>query len=205
MLAGCGPFIGWAVNAFAPPQKVEPVYRPPAGKRVLVFVDDLLRPVAYEPIKAELTEQLNRQLTEHDVAKTAVPYEDLLTLQAAMPEFNQLAVSEVARHLDAELVVYLDVDEFALKDDEANPLWQGRLTVSVRVVDPAAGRLWPDDRAGGYPVPTVEIPAHPHNSPNHGAELSRTLAAQMADRVAKLFYKHEISAREAAEREAKQR
>ena len=210
-LQGCAA-IGWMVNAFAPPKKVDAIFKLPEGKKVLVFVDDLLRPVDYEPVKAELTEGINRQLEAHDLAKETIAYEDLLTLMAATPEFNELAVSEIGERLGADIVLYVEIDEFALKDDEVSPLWHGRLAAGVRVVDAKdatpgsdddamGARLWPDDRAGGYPVRPVEIPAHAASSDGHGAQLSQTLAAVMADRVAKLFYKHEITAREAAELE----
>jgi hypothetical protein len=198
-LMGCGPLIGWMANTFAPPQKVPALYRPPPGKKFLVFVDDILNPVGYEPIKAELTQHLNRQLEEKNVAADIVAYEDMLTLKAAIPEFNRLSVSEVGGKLGADIVLYVKVDRFSLKDNEATPLWQGRLHTTVRLVGVEVGRLWPEDRPEGYPVEPLEPPAETHPSPNHGEVLSKALAETMAGRIAKLFYDHEISAAEARE------
>ena len=201
VLGGCQPIIGWMVNAFAPPKQVEALYEPPAKKKILVFVDDLRNPVSYEPVKGELTDRLNDQLTAHRIAGQTVTYEDLLRLIAATPNFNELAVGEVGQRLGADIVLYVEIDEFSLRDAEDNPLWQGRLSTKVRMVDVLGGRLWPEDRPDGYPLEPVETPATSHLSASYGEQLSRDLAALMADRIAKLFHKHKVSAEEAAQRE----
>jgi len=198
-LGGCGPFIAWVANAFAPPQKVPALYRPPSGKKFLVFVDDILNPVGYEPIKSELTRGLNRQLKDSRIAADAVSYEDVLTLKSSTPEFNRLSVSEIGQKLGADIVLYVKIDRFSLKDNEATPLWQGRLHTTVRLVAVGVGRLWPDDRPEGYPVEPLEPPAETHPSPNYGEVLSKALAQQMAERITNLFCDHEISAAEARE------
>jgi len=193
MLGGCT-LANWFVAVFSPPQKVHARYEPAKDKTYLVFVDDLLCPVTYEPIKRELTESLSKQLTEHDIASSTVPYEDLLDLMATNPNFNSMHVPTVGRKLGADMVLYVQIDEFALKDDQASPLWKGLLRVTVKVVDSDAGRLWPPDRPGGYPVPAIETPQTEHPSPAYGAELASILADKAADRIAKLFYEHEVSA-----------
>ncbi|MHC4294948.1 MAG: hypothetical protein ACYSTL_05125 [Planctomycetota bacterium] len=204
-LAGCQPVIGWLVNVFAPPKKVAPVYAPPPDKKVLVFVDDLTNPVSYAPIKGLLTKRLNDRLIEHRVAADVVPHGELLTLMAATPEFNQLGIVQVGSQLGADLVLYIHIDEFSLKDNEATPLWTGKLRTKVRLIDVQKGllkqqpRLFPEDRPEGYPVKDVETPAETHPSPRYGEDLAKTLADKMADRIAKLFYEHEITAQEARE------
>ena len=198
-VAGCGPMIGWFVNAFAPPQKVRALYEPPADKKLLVFVDDMLNPVSYEPVKGELTKRLNRQLTEHKVVAQTVTYEEILDLMAATPNFNELTVTEIGQKLKADVVVYVYIDEFTLKESEASPLWRGRMRATVRVVDVELGRLWPEDRPTGHSVKPVETPGASHPSPTYGTDLSKILAEKMAERIAKLFYTHRVGARQAAE------
>ena len=204
--AGCGPVIGWFVNAFAPPQKVKAVYQPPKGKKMLVLVDDIRNPVSYEPVKRELTERLNRQLEENKVAAQTVPYQSVLDLVTASTSFHELSVVDVGQKLGADLVLYVHVDRFSVKDDEASPLWQGRLEATVRMVDVQRGlaekrpRLWPEDRDEGYVVEPVETQPESHPSENYGEQLAETMAEQMADRIAKLFYDHEVRAQEAARR-----
>ncbi len=194
LISGCGPVIGWTLNTIAPPEKIKPVYSPPKSKIILVLVDDLVSPVAYGPIKGELTERLNEKLTEHKIAAETVPYTDLLKLISAAPNFNRLAVSEVGQKLGADLVLCVAINKFSLKDNEVSPLWRGHMETTVRIVDVEKGRLWPEDRPAGYPVKPIETPTKSHPSASYGIDVARTLAEKMADRIAKLFYTHKVSA-----------
>ena len=195
-LGGCGPLAAWTAAQFAPPEKVPATYDPPAQKTFLVLVDDYHQVLQYEPLKADLTAELNRQLREHRIARGVVEHDELLNLMETTPRFDDLSTAEVGRELQADIVLYVLIDRFSLKESPANPLWQGKLGASVRLVDVREGRLWPTDRLGGYPVPTVQLPPTSSDSPTAEAVLSRALARRMADRIAKLFYRHEVPQRE---------
>ncbi|MFA6133683.1 MAG: hypothetical protein WC869_06665 [Phycisphaerae bacterium] len=194
-LGGCGG-IGWLAAQFAPPKKVEPVYRMPSNKKILVFVDDLLAEVRYQPIKSELAERISERLSQHKVAASTIPYDQLAAMMTATSDFRRLSISEIGAKLGADLVLYVHIDKFSLKDDESGPLWRGELHTTVRVVDIKGGRLWPEDKPEGYPVPAVDLPPEESSSPNHGTELSRILADRMAENVARLFYEHRVPASE---------
>ncbi len=191
---GCTAIIGWIGSVLAPPQKIKAVYRPPKGKRILVFVDDIERPLSYNPIKGDLTRKINRRLEEAGVAAETVPYEKMLDFIAATPNFNHLPVSvaAVGRKLGADLVIYVHIDRFSLKDEEkVGTLWHGRFHARVRVVDVREGVLWPKDRPkAGFVVPAIETPDTPDSSPTFGTKLSEELAERMAERIAMLFYDH---------------
>ena len=190
---GCAPF-AWFVALFEQPVKVKAVFKPPKGKTMLVFVDNLSHWLDYEPVKGELTERLNKQLREHGIAAGTISHERLSEFIAATPRFNQLGVIEVGQRLGADIVLYVQIDKFSLKDDRVSPVWRGRFHVTVRVVDVKAGRIWPKGPGPGYVVPPVEIPARTDSSATYGAHLAKIMAGKMADRVAKLFYDHEVSA-----------
>jgi len=194
-MAGCQLF-PYLVAQFAPPKKVKALYKPQSKKKFLVFVDDYYEVADYEPIKGELTEQLNQQLLERKIASETIRHERLLELVDATSHFNRLSVSEVGRKLGAETVLYVLIDKFSLKDSETTLLWRGNLQVTVRLVDAKAGRLWPQDRPEGYPVPAVKLPLTDDSSPTYAEKMSKTLAARMADRITKLFYDHRVSAKE---------
>jgi len=197
VLCGC-PLVSWVVAQFAPPQKVKPKYTPPAGKKILVFVDDPFDQLDYEPIKGLLAERLNKQLVEHEVAGQTVPFRRMLHLVAATPGFNRLAISEVGQKLGADIVLYVRIDRFSLKDSEASPLWHGRFGTTVRMVDVATkARLWPTDWAEGLTIKPIELPTTEDASPQYGYEVAKKLADAMADRIAKLFYGHTIPVEEA--------
>jgi hypothetical protein len=196
-LHGCA-VLAYLAVAFAPPRKIPALYEPPEGKKFLVFVDDLQHGAVHEPVKQELTNQLNRMLVDNDVAASIIPYDDLLDLITVTPKFNRLAVNQVGQKLGADVVLYVRVDKFSVKDDDVSPLWHGQLEATVRVVDartsdPAEVRMWPKDDPEGHRVEPVEIPPETNSSPGFGDALSRKMAGQMADRVAKFFYEHEES------------
>lgn len=176
---------------FAPPKKVPPEFELPKGKNVLVFVDDMLNPVSYEPIKIQLTSRLNEHLVAHEVAAKTVSHDRLAALIAATPSFNLLSVSEVGQKLGADVVLYVRVDDFALKDVGAQQLWRGRIETTVRMVGVEAGRLWPKGRIAGHTMPPVEKPITVQASDSYADDLTNEMAAEMADKIAKLFYEHE--------------
>lgn len=200
-LTGCGAPIGWLVNAFAPPQKVEPEYVLPQGQCVLVFVDDMINPVNYEPIKSDLTAVINGNLLQYAGVAETISYEEILTLMSADSNFNQMSISEIGDRLGADLVVYVQIKKFSLKDDDSTLLWKGQLEATVRVVKVGEGRLWPEDRPGGHPIRPVETPSTANSAPLYGEQLTRLLAIKAGKQISQLFYEHEITAKEAADLE----
>jgi len=182
--------IAWLAAQFSPPEKVAPEYQPARGKTILVFVDDVLNPVSYEPIKIELANLVGEHLLAAKVAGKTIPYSRLADLIASTPKFNLLAVSEVGQRLGADIVLYVQIDEFALRDRSARQLWRGKLRTTVRLVDVEAGRLWPTDRPAGHVLPAVETPTTVETSSTQADEITRSLAGQMSDQIAKLFYEH---------------
>lgn len=196
---GCS-VIAWTATQFAPPQKVKALYHPPQGKTVLVFVDDVRDPVSYELIKRDLTEEVNKQLIEHKLAAQAVSYERLLEVVGQNKNFNQLRVVDVGKAVGADLVLYVEITKFRLKEAPGTALWDGQLVTSVRWVSttastPDEARLWPKDHPGasGYDLPAVGMPTKEDPSLSYGSELSKNLATRMADQIGKLFYDYEVS------------
>ncbi len=189
-LPGCA-VAAWIAAQFGPEKKVPAEYEPPAGTTILVFVDDMLHPVDYEPVKIQLTEMLNKQLVDNKVVSKTIPYSRLGEFISATPGFNSLAVSEVGQKLGADMVLYVQIDEFRLRDAAAtSELWKGRLATTVRLVDVTKGRLWPTDSPTGHMVPKAETQTVSDSSQARGEQISKELAAEIADKIAKLFYSH---------------
>ena len=191
-VGGCG-IIGWVVNAVMPPKNIPAAYELTPGEKVLVLVDDLGKPVRYEQIKRLLTENINRLLLENEAAETVVSYEDVFRLMASRTDFNRMGISNVARELGADQVIYVYLDEFSLKDAPNISVWQGKLGVLVRVVDVEGNTKWPADRPSGHRPEIVETSPVDNPSPTHGAEVASELADEMALKIARLFYKHTVA------------
>ena len=179
------------VEMVFPKDKVPAQFKLPKGKRVLVFPDDMHRPVAYPPVKRALAEKVGKVLLEKKAVAAVVPYDDLVDLQHAELSFNRLAVSTVGKRLGADLVILVSIDEFRLKDSPVGTLWRGRFVGKVRVVDVKEGRLWPDESAG-RPVAASE-PVSDNSSEIYGTVLSKQLAEKLGSEVAGLFHDRMVS------------
>jgi len=190
-LAGCA-IPAFLAAQWGPEEKIAAKFEPPAGKTVLVLVEDLAKPINYEPVKAQLTEMLNRQLVDHKVAARTIPFTRIGELATRSPDaYNNLSVSELGARLGADIVLYVNIEDFGLRDPAASDeLWKGRLETSVRLVDVTEGRLWPKDRPAGHRVDKAETPTITDSSPSRAEQVSQELARITADRIAKLFYDH---------------
>ncbi len=193
VLGGCAPF-AYVAAQFAPPERVAPVYEPPKGKTWLVFVDDFRQTVNYEPVRRALTEQLNERLIEEDVAAEVVSYDRLMELVARAPDFGKMRVGEVGRQLGAEVVLYVDLKSFRLKEHDQTSLWTGMIQTEVRLVSPESERLWPQDCGPdqGYEMTPVALPPVDEASETYAGELTRELAGKQATEIARLFHQYEI-------------
>ena len=190
-LGGCQ-FVAWFVAQFYPPKKVKALYKLPEGKKVLVFVDDLRRPVSYEPIKEGLAERLSAELIKNKVAASTVPYEKLEDLAHATRDFNRMPIPNIGRKLGADVVVYVEIREFSLKENDQSPLWQGRMDVNVKVVNSQTGLLWPEGRPDGYPLSYADSKPSENLSESYGIVVAKNLAAKTARNIGRLFYNHKV-------------
>lgn len=203
ILPGCAVF-AYLVTEFAPAQTVEAVYELPKDKRVLVFVDDYGNPddaVAARDIKRRLTRKLNHEFEQYEMVAATVPYAKLVDVQGATPNFRSLRTEEVGQKVDADLVVYVHLDRFVLRDPDSGRLWHGRLECSLKVLNVKqgmagrGGRLWPQD-AELHSVKAVDIPAESETSATHGEVLTRELIDAMAVRIGKVFRDHKMESRD---------
>ncbi len=189
MLSGCQAiFVG--LEKMFPKEKVSALYKLPGNKTVLVFPDDLQNPVSYPPVKRQLSLQLSDILKRQRIAAQTVAYEKLVDLRSSEPQFNLMGICKIGRKLGADLVVYVNIEQFTLKDNPVDTLWRGRLAGRIKVVDVLKGRLWPDESAG-YPVRVV-APLAESTSDTFGGELAKKLADDFAVEVAQLFHDHYV-------------
>jgi hypothetical protein len=193
--AGGCQFFAWFMAQFSPPKSVDALYKLPEGKKVLVFVDDFRRPVRWEPIKQLLTERINAELAEHKVAAATVSYEKLEDLVHAARDFNRMPIPNVGRELGADLVVYVEIRRFSLKENEQSPLWQGHMDVNVKAVNSRTGLLWPEDRPDGYPLSYADPRPSENLSETYGRVVAKNVAAKMGRNIARLFYDHTVPTR----------
>ena len=189
---GCA-VVAWTAAQFKGLEKIRALYHPPRDKKYLVLVESRT-PLNYPVIKTDLTRRINRLLIEHDLAASTVPHEMLANLSAAREDFNEMAISQIGEALGADVVLYVEIDEFMLKESRASPLWRGRLSTNVRMVEcPSGERLWPDlPPRMGLPVDAVQTETVEESSKYYGRKVSEQLADMMADKICKYFYDHRV-------------
>ncbi len=193
MIAGAGgcAAVAWFAATFSPPDPVPAVYEFPRQETVLVLVDDPGNIVGAMPVKYELTRQINEELKKNQITEHQISYKRLMDIAAATPEFNRLSTAEIGRKAAADIVLYVKIDHFSLKDNSMSPIWHGKFKTSVRVVDVEEGRLWPKDLVGGYPVQEVDTePIEGDGSSRFEIKLAKSMARKMAKNIVNLFYKH---------------
>lgn len=189
-LGGCA-IPAWMAAQFGPEEKIPAEFEPPAGKTILVLVEDRGNPINYDPVKLQLTDQINQQLLAHKIASNTIDYKKIGDLLTREPNANSLAVSEIGARLGADMVLYVHIDKFGLRDPDASEeLWKGRLQTTIRLVDVQKGRLWPVDKPDGQIIPEAETQTVSDNSPERAELVSKELAVETAEKIAKLFYAH---------------
>lgn len=189
IIAGCGA-AGWFATLL-PPDKIEAKFEFPKDKTVVVIVDDPNHLVNFSPVKFELARQLNKQFVEHEISQDVIPPEDVMRLITVTPNFKRLSNAEIGKKLGADVVVNIQIKRFRLKDADYSQIWHGKLQTAVRVVDVKKGRLWPNDSIAGYQSKVIETPRMEGNpSPQFEVKMAKAMATDMADVIAKYFYKH---------------
>jgi hypothetical protein len=172
-------------------QKVRAEYNIPKDKKILALVESSLCETD-QPIARMLTDQLNSRLTKEKIAASTVPYSAILDFAAVNPRFGHMRPFEIGRNLKADIVCYVLIQEFRLKDQNLGQLWRGNFQATVALLDVATGKqLWPVAGHEGHWVKPASTPPATESSPDYAAELARSLCESMADNIAKLFCDHE--------------
>ena len=174
------------------PEKIPAKYTLDETQRTLILVD---APRSPEVVKRTLTQAINKELTARGLLGEVVPYGDVVALRTRTPEYNRLAVTEVGEKLGAQNVICVHISTFKLKDNPADVLWHGQMETRVKVVavvkDNTSARLWPTDSPAGYSVGPVQRDESTNASSVYATALTKSLCTEMADEVAKLFYRHD--------------
>lgn len=191
---GCVPLVPWIEAVFAPDKVVPPEYEVPHDARMLVLVTDVqLADIATAAqIKRELTKQINIQLLHYNVVYDVVAYEDIQNLIATDRNFYDMLPGEIAAKLDADLVLHVRIDQFALKDSEYSTLWSGRLKTRIRLLSLDEDLLWPKDRPTGLAMPETKEVTYRDTTETYGVKLTETLAKNAATDIVKCFREYKI-------------
>jgi hypothetical protein len=101
-----------------------------------------------------------------------------------------MSIATVGRKLGADYVMYINIEQFTLKESAGDTIWHANLEGRLRVVDVQTGkRVWPEESAG-HPFKTG-MPTMENASPTFAGELTKALCAKTATEICYLFHPHE--------------
>ena len=196
LLGGCTPQ-GWVVLMRPDPEQK---YQYKLAKApLLVLVDEPVN-AARDPLtRYHLVSQLSEQLRKHKVNRQVIPEDDVQRILKTRPTAAQWTEAELGKALHAQQVLHVQIEP--LNRDDSDAFGMGgygvaKLSARVRVIDVDTGdQLWPIETAGQEVM--FEVPGREMRPADEGTRLRAALAVGLADRIAKLFYTHRISEKEA--------
>ena len=164
-----------------------------ASGPLLILVDDDLGLLTWAPARDLLTDEIGKRLREARANAQAVPSQTVNAMRRADPQFQERSISELGKKSAARQVLWLQIREFVATKDIDTVSDAARCRVRVKVFDPHAEnradmRLWPADRAGEIVVAAKSAAELVRLETDE--DIARTVIVEMADKIAKLFYKH---------------
>jgi hypothetical protein len=142
-----------AVAAMATPtqweQKVPAEYKLADNKpaRMLVLVEQPAWATSEANMRIYLAQALESRLVGNVGIKeeTFVPYQKLADMRSNSPDFAMLSPVQVGKALEAQMVLYIVVDNFELYGLSDGGYYKGRLDTRSGLYDVESGRaLWPE-------------------------------------------------------------
>lgn len=195
--AGCN-IVGPAYVLIAGPEKNSAAYELPKDRPAVVFVDDRLNRLDRRSLRNVIAAKATEELLKSGAVKTVIDPKAALVRVSGEAADAPTDIASLGASVGAEVIIYATVDEFTLSPDQST--FQPTATVRVKVIDcvnkPA--RLFPtEDKENGQAL-TVTLPYKQGQAPKNGGEYNLAqdrLAGELGERIAKLFFKHEVKDR----------
>lgn len=194
-LAACNIVAPAVILAKGPP-KYPAQFELDPKRPTVIFIDDRASRVRRTALRQMLAQAAEQELMTRRVVEEAQMISSRGALTAANNEHfdSPLSIVEIGRSVQAEVVIYVAVDEFSLSPDGTQFI--PGASFRVKVLDAVTGeRLWPKE-AAGQPV-RIEMHQKQGTTPTSRAELilaEEELAAYAGIGLAQLFYTHEVTA-----------
>ena len=188
MLGGCN-VAGYVSQGLIPPSDIPALYNP-ADRLTLVLVDDPGRKMPTIALADQVAGRVGQVLVAQKVIGRFVPTTVITELRDSETDFDRWAIDRVGRRIGAEQVIYVLLQDFQLT--ESGQIYRPVASVRVKVLDVASGsRMFPADNRHGYALTTVQE-YEDLEAGGRGTEavVARRLAEQLAEDIAKVFYKH---------------
>lgn len=182
--------------AVAGPGDVDAVLDLDKDRPTVIFVDDPGNRTSQRRFRAVIGETAQELLLRKKVIAQGNMIDTRSAMAAAMQETRgeRLSVTEIGTAVDAEVVIYALITDFALAPDGVTP--EPTISMQVKVFDAVTHqRVWPAPGNPGYPL-TLTLPPSPSfevDSRETAFEVQQSLAELGGVGLAELFYDVEIT------------
>ncbi len=191
LLSGCN-IIAPLVIILAPDPQVEAAYKL-QDRPTVVFVDDRNGLVSPTTLRRLVADRISQDLMLKKVITRTISPRDAEAVARQRDSHNaMLPIDAIGRAVGAEQVIYVEIIEFSDRIDRYTPRPRG--VCRVRVLDVTNRvRLFPaPDAAESSQTVEIfmdEIQAELYNSRATRSKIGESLANQLGDMTAKLFYR----------------
>ncbi len=193
LLAGCN-ILGPAIYLVHGPEKVPKLYGLDEKKRTVVFVDDRRNQLPRRQLRQVMAEKAQNALLDARAVEAMIDAKAALAVTARDKATEPMKITEIAKAVEADVIIYATVDEFVLSTDGQS--FSPAIRMRVKVLDAVKEvRLWPEDK-DGY-VLKLNLPLRQGFAPKNQSELMQgeNEAAESAGlALAQLFFDHEAQA-----------
>ncbi len=190
--AGCN-ILGPAWYFIEGPPKQPAQFTLDANRPTVVFVDDTANRLPSRALRGDIATSAEKHILAEELLLKDHLIDSRGAFQAASADRfgQQLSITEIGRSVQAEVVVYISIDEFGISPDGVTfaPVGVARVIVVDAKNDQ---RLWPAN-AGGQRI-RVQLNERQGAAPTSRADslqAQRELAIQIGRAAAELFYEHE--------------
>jgi hypothetical protein len=189
ILAGCQ-LAGVVLSAMPPPDI--PARYEIADQPTLIFVDDPADIVPALPLMGQIAHHAGLLLKNEKVVTQIIDPSSVDALRFKHSDFSTWSVTRVGQELGAKQVIYVMVERFQLVGPDQ--FYEPVVWMRVKLIDVQSGRrLFPEQDGPGDPVQSAVMLRKTVESGTPGGEqaLSRQLAQQAGEDVARVFFKHQ--------------
>ncbi|HLP83462.1 MAG TPA: hypothetical protein VK157_03865 [Phycisphaerales bacterium] len=192
-MAGCN-IVAPAYVLIHGPEKTPAVYKLDEKKPTVILVDDRASVLPRRSLRTTIAGRASQELLNEKAVETVIDAKAIQALLMRDPADRPSPIAALGRQVQAQQVIYVTMDKFALSPDGAT--YQPFADARVKVIDVEGGRTWPE-QPEGYALRVV-LPIQRDDLPNGAGVIAKAQEA-LADRVgvelSRLFFKYETNSR----------
>jgi hypothetical protein len=176
--------------------KIPAQHKLDSRRPTVIFIDDRANVLPRRSLRVLMGQEADSTLIEKRVIAAPNMIASSSTMRAAADERygTPIPIGEIAQQVGAEVIIYVQIERWALTRDGSS--FSPVALVRVKVLDVAAEqRLWP--AAGEGQALIVELPVRSREIPQSRADRNAAedmLANAVGVRIARLFFEHERDA-----------